>query len=411
MSPEQVRGKELDSRTDLFSFGAVLYEMTTGVLPFRGDTSALIFKAILDATPTLALRLNPELPLQLEEIINKCLEKDRNLRYQHASEIRTDLQRLKRDRDSGKSVGEDAIPARRGKPVTWIAGAALVAVVAVLAGFVLFRRPAKLTDKDSIVLADFTNTTGDSVFDGTLRRGLSVELEQSPFISVVPDETIQQTLHFMGKAPDVRLNPEVAREICQRTSSTVELEGSIALVGTKYDVTLRAINCATQEPVASAERQADGKDEVLSVLGSMASEIREKLGESPLTVKKFNTSLIQATTPSLEALQAYNLGWKALVGDQDNSTALNFFQQATKLDPDFATAYWGTCMAAGNLGESLLAIPVPGLRAWRSLSSCTRRESGSGGIPEDSRSSRHCSVRTDWCSCKSPARACLPHGR
>jgi eukaryotic-like serine/threonine-protein kinase len=181
MSPEQVRGKELDARTDLFSFGAALYEMTTGVLPFRGDTSALIFKAILDATPAPAVRLNPDLPPKLEEIINKCLEKDRNLRYQHASEIRTDLQRLKRDTESGKSViEEDAIPARRGNPVTWIAGTALVAVVAVLAGFFLLRRPAKLTDKDSIVLADFTNTTGDSVFDGTLRRGLSVELEQSP---------------------------------------------------------------------------------------------------------------------------------------------------------------------------------------------------------------------------------------
>ena len=354
MSPEQVRAKELDARTDLFSFGAVLYEMATGTLPFRGESSGVIFKSILDGTPTPAVRLNPELPPKFEEVINKCLEKDRNLRYQHASEIRTDLQRLKRDTDSGKSVvGEK--PARRGKPVTWIAGAALVAVVAVLAWFFLFRRSAKLTDKDSIVLADFTNTTGDSVFDGTLRRGLSVELEQSPFLSVVPDETIQQTLHFMGKAPEVRLTPEIAREICQRTSSTVELEGSIALVGTKYDVTLRVINCATQEPLASAQRQADGKDQVLSVLGSMASEIREKLGESPQTIKKYNTSLIQATTSSLEALQAYNLGWKALVGDQDNSAALNLFQQATKLDPDFATAYWGTCMAAGNLGESLLS--------------------------------------------------------
>jgi class 3 adenylate cyclase len=281
---------------------------------------------------------------------------ERTLRYQHASEIRTDLQRLKRNADSGKSaVGEGATPVRRGKPVTWIAGAALVAVVAALAGLFPFRRTPKLTDKDSIVLADFINTTGDSVFDGTLRRGLSVELEQSPFLSVVPDETIQQTLHFMGKAPDVRLTPEIAREICQRTSSTVELEGSIALIGTKYDVTLRAINCATQERLASAERQSDGKDQVLSVLGSMASEIREKFGESPLTLKKYSTSLIQATTSSLEALQAYNLGWKALVSEENNSAALSFFQQATKLDPDFATAYWGTCMAAGNLGEDLLA--------------------------------------------------------
>src|SRR5579864_9169609 len=356
MSPEQARAKELDARSDLFSFGAVLYEMATGQLPFRGEGTATIYDSILNRAPVPPVRLNPDVPPELERIINKALEKDRNLRYQHASEMRSDLHRLKRDTDSGKSVvGEDAIPARRRKPVTWITGAALVAVVAVLAGFFLFRRPAKLTDKDSIVLADFTNTTGDSVFDGTLRRGLSVELEQSPFLSVVPDETIQQTLHFMGKAPDVRLTSEITREICQRTSSTVELEGSIALVGTKYDVTLRVINCATQEPLASAERQADGKDKVLSVLGSMASEIREKLGESPQTINKYNTPLIQATTSSLEALQAYNLGWKALVGDQDNSAALNLFQQATKLDPDFATAYWGTCMAAGNLGESLLS--------------------------------------------------------
>jgi serine/threonine protein kinase len=356
MSPEQVRAKKLDARTDLFSFGAVLYEMATGTLPFRGESSGVIFKIILDGTPTPAVRLNPDVPAELERIINKALEKDRDLRYQSAAEIRADLKRLKRETESGKSVvGQEPIPTRHGKQITWIVGAALVAVTAVLAAFFLFRRPAKFTDKDSIVLADFTNTTGDSVFDGTLRRGLAVELEQSPFLSVVPDETIRQTLHFMGKASNVRLTPEIAREICERTGSTVELEGSIALVGTKYDMTLRAINCATQEPLASAGRQADGKDRVLSVLGSMASEIRGKLGESPLTLEKYNTSLIQATTSSLEALQAYNLGWKALVGDQDNTTALNFFQQAAKLDPDFATAYWGTCMAAGNLGESVLA--------------------------------------------------------
>ena len=291
-----------------------------GRWPFRGETSGVIFDAILNRDTDRAGARESRTALKLEEIINKALEKDRICAISTPRKS-APTARLKRDTDSGKSVvGEDEIPARRGKPVTWIAGAALVAVVAVLAGFFLFRRPAKLTDKDSIVLADFTNTTGDSVFDGTLRRGLSVELEQSPFLSVVPDETMQQTLHFMGKAPDVRLcTPAIAREICQRTSSAVELEGSIALVGTKYDVTLRAINCATQEPLASAERQAGGKDQVLSVLGSMASEIREKLGESPLTVKKYNTSLIQATTSSLEALQAYNLGWKAMVGDQDNS--------------------------------------------------------------------------------------------
>lgn len=341
MSPEQIRGKELDARTDLFSFGTVLYETCTGILPFRGDTSGVIIESILNKLAASPVRLNPDISPRLEEVISKCLEKDRSLRYQHAADIRSDLQRLRRDAESSKTtaVPEQEIGARKRPPI-WLAGVvvALVAVVAIVA--FLLHRPAGLTDQDTIVLADFTNTTGDPVFDGTLRRGLSVELEQSPFLSIVPDETIQQTLRFMGKASDVRLNPETAREVCQRTNSTTELEGSIALLGTKYDLTLRAFNCASQDSIASIERQADGKDQVLSVLGSMTSEMRRKLGESPLTVQKYNTSLIQATTSSLEALQAYNLGWKALVGDQDNSAALNFFQQATRLDPDFATAYW-----------------------------------------------------------------------
>jgi eukaryotic-like serine/threonine-protein kinase len=356
MSPEQVRAKELDGRTDLFSFGVVLYEMVTGMLPFRGESTGSIFDAILNRTPVPVVRVNPDVPPDLERIINKCLEKDRELRYQHSSEIRADLQRLKRDSSSRASVVAERVKPKAGrKAIGWIVGATVLSLVGILAASLYVHHPARVSDQATVVLADFANATGDSVFDGTLRRGLSFELEQSPFLSIVPDETIQQTLHFMGRAPTIALTPDIAREICQRTSSTAELEGSIALVGTKYDVTLRAVNCATHKSLVSIERQANDKDHVLGVLGNMASEVREKLGESPVTVQKYNTPLIQATTSSLEALQAYNLGWKALVDDLDNSAALNFFQQATKLDPDFATAYWGTCMAAGNLGESVLS--------------------------------------------------------
>jgi serine/threonine protein kinase/tetratricopeptide (TPR) repeat protein len=358
MSPEQVRGKELDARTDLFSFGAVLYEMCTGMLQFRGDTPGVIFKAILDGTPTPAIRLNPDVPPKLEEIINKCLEKDRGLRYQHASEIRSDLQRLKRDTESHKSTAVvDTAIAMRTRRVSWILGAAVtLAIVTLVAGSLfLHRPPAKLTERDAIVLAEFANTTGDPVFDGSLRRGLSIQLEQSPFLSLVSEEQIQQTLHFMGKSQDIKLTPGIAREVCQRTNSAAELEGSIALVGAQYNLTLSAISCASGEVLASTQAVAKDKAAVLSAVGDMASDLRPKLGESLTTVQKYNTPLMQATTASLEALQAYNLGWKALVGTQDNTAALDFFQRATNLDPNFATAYWGGCMAAGNLGESSLA--------------------------------------------------------
>src|SRR5215470_15728191 len=218
MSPEQVRALALDARTDLFSFGAVLYEMATGTLPFRGESPGVIFNAILEGKPTAAVRLNPDVPVKLEEILNKCLEKDRNLRYQHASEIRTDLQRLKRDT---QSVGTPATAAISGTKLPWkvaIPVAVGIMLLAVGGYFYLHRRP-KLTDKDRIVLSDFENTTGDPVFDGTLRQGLSVELEQSPFLSLVPDEQVQQTLGLMGQNK-ARLTPADAREICQRRGST-----------------------------------------------------------------------------------------------------------------------------------------------------------------------------------------------
>jgi eukaryotic-like serine/threonine-protein kinase len=342
MSPEQVRGKDLDNRSDLFSFGAVLYEMATGVVPFSGETLGTSFDAILNRAPVPAAQRNPKVPPALDRVIEKCLEKNRDLRYQHASEIRTDLQRVKRDIESGSAaVGVKPKAPPRTTRFTWTVSAAAIVILAALgiASWLLFAGKAHaLTDKDTIVLADFTNTTGDPVFDGALRQGLSVQLEQSPFLSIIPDERVQQALSMMDQKPGTKLTPEIAREVCQRTGSAADLEGSIAQIGTQYLLTLKAVNCATGDSLASTEAQANDKNQVLDALGKTALDIRNKLGESLSTVQKFDTPLQQATTPSLEALKAFSSGIQT-INTAGSQAAIPFFQHAIELDPKFALAY------------------------------------------------------------------------
>jgi eukaryotic-like serine/threonine-protein kinase len=356
MSPEQVRGKELDARTDLFSFGAVLYEMSTGTLPFRGDTTGAMFDSILNRAPVAPVRLNPDVPAELERIINKALEKDRNLRYQHASDIRTDLQRLKRGTDSEPltAVRSAGTATRIGKHWKTIVFAAIAVLALSVGSYFYFHRTPKLTDKDTIVLADFTNTTGDPVFDGTLRQGMAVQLEQSPFLSLISEERIQQVLRLMGRPADARLTPEVAREICERTASAAVLDGSIASLGSQYVLGLSAKACRTGDVLAEEQVQAARKEDVLNALGQIASKFRTRVGESLTTVEKHNTPLAEATTPSLEALRAYSEGWKILFSTGPGA-AVPFLKHSIEIDPKFAMAYAALGRMYGDIGESGIA--------------------------------------------------------
>jgi len=293
----------------------------------------------LNRAPVAPVRLNPDVPAELERIINKALEKDRNLRHQSAAEMRTDLQRLKRDSESGRIAVAEAPAARVAK--VWKIAIPVLVIALLVAGGIYYRshqQGNRLTDKDTIVLSDFDNKTGDSVFDDTLKQGLSVQLEQSPFLSLISERRVIETLKLMGRSPGDRLTPEVTREVCQRTGSKAMLTGSIAGLGSQYVVGLRAVNCNTGDVLAEAQEQAAGKEAVLKALDNAAVSLRGKLGESLSSVAKYATPLEEATTPSLEALKAYSLGietWSA----KGDTAALPFFKRAVDLDPNFAMAY------------------------------------------------------------------------
>jgi eukaryotic-like serine/threonine-protein kinase len=358
MSPEQARAKELDSRTDLFSFGAVLYEMATGKQPFRGESEATIYDAILNRDPIAPAELNREVPVKLEEIIHKALEKDRNLRYQHASDIRTDLQRLKRDSESGRvSVassghGERAAHGRPSRAQLGYITAAIfcAALIAVVLYYRSHQQGKRLTEKDTIVLADFANSTGDAIFDDTLKTALTVSLRQSPFLNVLSDSEIAKTLQHMTRPASTKLTPDVARELCQRSGSKAYLTGSIGTLGSEYVLGLKAVNCQSGDMLAQEQVTAASKEKVLDSLGEVASKLRSELGESLATVQKLDVPLEQATTSSLEALHAYSLGSRASE-EKGAAASLDYYQRAIKLDPNFAMAYRVVGAQYNTLGE------------------------------------------------------------
>ena len=355
MSPEQARGEELDARTDLFSFGAVLHEMATGRMAFPGNTAAVVHDAILNRMPIPLLTLNPELPSELQGIVDKALQKDRHLRYRNASEIRVDLQQLKPGSTSARLPTTAKVRTRARSAKLWtIIVSALVTVMLLATRYFYIPRPPKLTTEDSVVLADFTNTTGDPIFDDTLKQAISVQLAQSPFLNIVSNARIRSTLKFMAKPAATRLTPDVASELCQRAGGKAYISGSIASLGSQYVIGLDAINCKTGDPLAQEQVTAENKENVLKALDEAATKLREKLGESLSTVEKFDAPLDQATTPSLEALQALSVGIKTLQ-EKGSAAAIPSFNHAIELDPNFAAAYGALGISYSNLREPGLA--------------------------------------------------------
>jgi eukaryotic-like serine/threonine-protein kinase len=365
MSPEQVRGKELDARTDLFSFGVVLYEMATGKMPFSGNDSTEIFSAIVGQAPPPPVSLNRDLPPRLQDIIHQALEKDRELRYQHASDMRAEMQRLKRDLNPTTATQEHAalLAATRFRAkgffirssLAWIALGVFAIAILLAGNWVNWGRRQALAEKDTIVLADFTNTTGDPVFTDALREGLAADLNQSTFLNMLSQDRIDQQLRYMDRAVDTPLTQEVAQEICRRESSKAMLLGSISGIGSHYAITLKAVNCENGNLLDVEQVEAEHREQVLARLHEAGAKLRQKLGESLISIQKYDTPVEQATTPSLEALQAYSLALRNRYSKGD-AAALLLLKRAVELDPNFAMAYVALGTVYFNLSETALAV-------------------------------------------------------
>jgi len=396
MSPEQARGKPVDARSDIWSLGVVIYEMVAGRTPFEGETSTDVIVAITQKEPAPLLRFAPNLPAELDWIVTKALRKDREERYQTIKELLVDLRRLKQrlefEAELERSVAPEsftrstisgvispptgtaqALPTAE-KTVSHVSSAeyivtgirhhkiaalivALIVVAAVGMGtyFYAHRKPV-LTDQDTILLTDFINSTGEQVFDGTLKQALAVQLGQTPFLNIYPDERVRETLRFMGKSPEERITKDIGREICQRQGIKALLSGSIASLGSHYIITLEALNAQSGDPIAREQVEATSKESVLSSLGNATSNLRQKLGESLSSIKKYDVKIDQATTSSLEALKAYSMGDQAR-NSGSSRESLSFYQKAIELDPNFAMAYARIAVYYGNRTELEAAVP------------------------------------------------------
>ena len=350
LAPELLCGGGADKRTDVWALGVLLYEMAAGQLPFRGSSELEITAAILDGRPR---PLPSKDPGRLQAIIGRCLARDPIQRYQHGGELRVALETLKLGTAPALLTRDEAPAPNRGSP--WkgrllIAGIVALGLVVASAAVVRATRANALTERDTLLIADFVNTTGDNVFDGTLKQALSIDLEQSPFLSIVSRDQARDALRLMTKSPDERVAGDVAREVCQRAGGKALIEGSIAQLGSHYALGLEAVNCQSGETIASEQADAAGREEVLKALGAAASHLRPKLGESLQTIQRFDTPIEQATTASFEALKAFSIGEdiRARAGELD---AVPFYKHAIELDPDFATAYARLSTVYGDVGQ------------------------------------------------------------
>jgi eukaryotic-like serine/threonine-protein kinase len=398
MSPEQARGLETDARTDVWSLGVVLYEMIAGHVPFEGETMSHVTVSLLEHEPAPLARFAPDVPAELQRIVRKCLTKGRDERYQTARDLMIDLKTLRRELDLQSDLVRSTAPQRTDAPTTQMSrdastqtfgrassaptnetvarqtssaeyiataimrhktGAILIAAFAAVAiaglnVFPAFRGAPALTEKDTILLTDFVNTTGDTVFDGTLKQALAVQLGQSPFLSMFSEDRVRSALRFMGRSPDERVTRDVAREICQREGLKAMLAGSIASLGSQYVITLEAANVQTGDAIAREQAEAESKEQVLRALGEAATKLRKKLGESLASIQKFDAPIEQATTSSLEAFKAFSLGVEQQL-DGKYFESIPLFKRAAEIDPNFALAYARLASVYNNSGEPGLA--------------------------------------------------------